>query len=82
MPASGMYPAPWETAQADTATDSDTAAAAAETRAVPADSTDWWWAIPGVLAGAALALLLRPHATRLIQRRKDDPGPKQELLDA
>ncbi|MFF1276496.1 hypothetical protein ACFVZC_24315 [Streptomyces marokkonensis] len=80
-PASGVYPAPWETAQAGPATDEGTAAAASETRAVPADSTDWWWVIPGVVAGAALALLLRPHVARLIHRRKDDPGPRQELLD-
>ncbi len=29
------------------------------------DGTDWWWAIPGLVAGAALALLLRPLAGRL-----------------
>ncbi|MBT3151703.1 hypothetical protein HTV45_12535 [Streptomyces sp. CHD11] len=81
VPASGMYPAPWETAQARPATDDGTAAAAAQTRAVAAGSTDWWWAIPGVVAGASLALLLRPYGTRLVQRRKDAPGPRQELLD-
>ncbi|MFI8088147.1 hypothetical protein ACIF9R_07485 [Streptomyces sp. NPDC086080] len=81
VPASGIYPAPWETAQADPAADEGTTAAASGTRAVPAGSTDWWWAIPGVVAGAALALLLRPYGTRLIHRRKDDPGPRQELLD-
>ncbi|MGW2122458.1 hypothetical protein [Streptomyces sp. SM1] len=78
---SGMYPAPWESAQADPATGEGAVAATSETRAVPADSTDWWWAVPGAVAGAALALLLRPYGTRLIHRRKDDPGPRQELLD-
>lgn len=85
-PVSDAYPAPWETAQAGPESDEGTAAAAQEapeTRAatVPRDDTDWWWAIPGLAAGAALALVLRPYGARLVQRRKDDPGPRQELLD-
>ncbi|PWI10968.1 hypothetical protein DIZ27_08905 [Streptomyces sp. NWU339] len=89
------YPAPWQTEQAGAGTeqagpgaDQDATAAASETRAAPAtdDGTDWWWAIPGLAAGAALALVLRPYVTRLplIRRREDreDPGPRQELLDA
>lgn len=37
-----------------------------------------------VVAGAALALVLRPYVTRLplTRRGKDAPGPRQELLDA
>lgn len=92
-PVSGVYPAPWETEQAgpgadqgaDPGADQGAAAAASETRAAAAtdDGADWWWAIPGVVAGAALALVLRPYVTRLplIRRREDDPGPRQELLD-
>ncbi|MEV5998407.1 hypothetical protein AB0M25_03750 [Streptomyces griseomycini] len=83
---SGVYPAPWGTEQAGPGTDQEAAAAASESRAATAtgDGTGWWWAIPGVVAGAALALVLRPYVTRwpLIRRRKDDPGPRQELLDA
>ncbi|MFE0962141.1 hypothetical protein ACWDCX_06115 [Streptomyces fungicidicus] len=81
---SGIYPAPWETESARPGTEQG--AAAAETRAAPprGDATDWWWAIPGVVAGAALALVLRPYLTRLplTRRGKDAPGPRQELLDA
>ncbi|GAB2466245.1 hypothetical protein GCM10027162_71580 [Streptomyces incanus] len=86
--APGIYPAPWETEQAGAGTDQGAASAASETRAMPAtgDGTDWWWAIPGLVSGAALALVLRPYVTRLplIRRREDreDPGPRQELLDA
>ncbi|MFD7702519.1 hypothetical protein [Streptomyces caelestis] len=83
-PAPGIYPAPWETESAGPG--AAQGAAPSETRTAPprGDTTDWWWAIPGVVAGAALALVLRPHATRLplTRRRKDGPGPRQELLDA
>ncbi|MGW4019827.1 hypothetical protein [Streptomyces sp. NPDC005009] len=85
-PAPGIYPAPWETEAAGSGTDEDVAATTSETRTAPpeGDGTDWWWAIPGVVAGAALALVLRPYVTRWppVRRRKEDPGPRQELLDA
>ncbi|MGC9535382.1 hypothetical protein [Streptomyces sp. UG1] len=46
------------------------------------DGTDWWWALPGAAAGAVLALLLRPFATRLrLDRLRGEPGPRQELRD-
>ncbi|QOV41505.1 hypothetical protein IM697_39720 [Streptomyces ferrugineus] len=46
------------------------------------DGTDWWWAVPGAAAGAVLALLLRPFATRLpLDRLRGEPGPRQELRD-
>ncbi|MFG2025174.1 hypothetical protein [Streptomyces sp. NPDC048825] len=51
------------------------------------DGTDWWWAIPGLAAGAVLALLLRPFAARLPgalprgRERGRDVGPRQELRD-
>lgn len=85
-PGSGTYPAPWETEGTGPETDQGAAAAASETRATPAtdEGTDWWWAVPGLVAGAALALALRPYVTRWpsIRRRKDGSGPRQELLDA
>lgn len=48
-------------------------------------TTGWWWALPGLTIGAALALLIRPTATRLpamvtAWRIRDD-GPRQELRD-
>ncbi|MEQ8142312.1 hypothetical protein [Streptomyces sp. OP7] len=50
------------------------------------DGTDWWWAIPGLAAGAVLALLLRPYALRgaaAVRGRRDGdgPGPRQQLLE-
>lgn len=82
---SGIYPAPWETDAPATEADQEATAAAPETRAAaaPGGGTDWWWAIPGLVAGAAAALVLRPYVTRWprLGRRKDDPGPRQELLD-
>ncbi|MFI1103231.1 hypothetical protein [Streptomyces melanogenes] len=49
-------------------------------------TTGWWWALPGLTIGAALALLIRPWTTRLPAtvttfRRSRDEGPRQELLD-
>ncbi|MEJ8670787.1 hypothetical protein WKI71_27395 [Streptomyces sp. MS1.AVA.1] len=46
------------------------------------DGTDWWWALPGAAAGAVIALVLRPLATRLpLARLQGEPGPRQELRD-
>ncbi|MFI8302401.1 hypothetical protein ACIF80_02900 [Streptomyces sp. NPDC085927] len=47
-----------------------------------ADGIGRWWAIPGAVAGATLALVLRPYVTRWSLRgRRREPGPRQELLD-
>ncbi|PNV33084.1 hypothetical protein C1708_12750 [Streptomyces sp. DH-12] len=47
---------------------------------------DRWWAVPGLAAGAALALALRPYALRgaaAVRARKGPDGrPRQELPDA
>jgi hypothetical protein len=93
------YPPPWDMygtdAEAGTGTapadDTDAAdpspAAASAQRPGSGDGTDWWWALPGLAAGAVLALVLRPFATRLpgvpsLQRwRLREPGPRQELRD-
>lgn len=86
---SGVLPAPWETeraapgaARAEAAEASEASGAGAT--AAAGDGTGWWWAIPGAVAGAALALVLRPYVTRLpvMRRREDGTGPRQELLDA
>ncbi|MFI1442174.1 hypothetical protein [Streptomyces fructofermentans] len=68
----------------------------AETAAAPGIAADggtgWWWAIPGLLSGAALALTLRPFVVRLpVVRRTGSAwdawreerrgGPRQELRD-
>ncbi|MFD7446847.1 hypothetical protein [Streptomyces sp. NPDC059909] len=63
------------------------AAAPAARAAATGDRTDWWWAIPGLAAGTALGLALRPLAARLPRppfgnRGEDrDPGPRRQLLD-
>lgn len=52
-----------------------------------ADGEDWWWALPGLAAGAVLALALRPLALRLpgtlatARLRRTEEGPRQELRD-
>lgn len=95
------YPPPWDMYGTDTeagaevgaggaattdAADPSPAAASAQ-RPGLGDGTDWWWALPGLAAGAVLALVLRPFATRLpgvpsLQRwRVREPGPRQELRD-
>ncbi|MFC5954454.1 hypothetical protein ACFP51_08125 [Streptomyces pratens] len=91
---SGIHPAPWGTAGPDGA-GSDTARSGPErdagaaradgTAPTAAEGTGWWWAIPGVVGGAALGLILRPYVMRLPlmprRRGRRDPGPRQELLD-
>jgi hypothetical protein len=66
----------------DTATD---AAVAPTAQARPDGGTDWWWVLPGAVAGAVLALVLRPFATRMRwgpwDRPRREPGPRQELRD-
>ncbi|MFD4830957.1 hypothetical protein ACFWPV_14055 [Streptomyces uncialis] len=60
----------------------------------PGLTENWWWAMPGLVAGALLALLLRPLAPRLrtsassrmpesmpFRRRPGEEGPRQELRD-
>ncbi|MET7730969.1 hypothetical protein ABZT02_06335 [Streptomyces sp. NPDC005402] len=46
------------------------------------DGTEWWWALPGLAAGAVLALVLRPFVLRKPwDRLRGEPGPRQELRD-
>ncbi|WP_320778153.1 hypothetical protein [Streptomyces sp. CRN 30] len=63
---------------------------AADAGAGPADAEDgpwltgWWWAAAGAVAGAVLALGLRPYAGRLRRGPRPRPredGPRQELID-
>lgn len=93
---SGIFPAPWESAEPGRATaapsDADTETTTTVQVSVPdrGHGTDWWWAIPGAAAGAVLALVLRPFAARLpVGRWRNgpagqagrEPGPRQELRD-
>ncbi|MFI7010183.1 hypothetical protein [Streptomyces sp. NPDC050145] len=60
-------------------------ATAADAASVPA-AAGWWWMVSGVLAGAALALLVRPLVVGLPRRvaevrRRREHGPRQELRD-
>ncbi|MFJ4472193.1 hypothetical protein ACIP2X_32560 [Streptomyces sp. NPDC089424] len=60
----------------------DEAVASRVTAADPDRTTGWWWALPGVVAGAVLALALRPLAGRIpTARLRPEPGPRQELRD-
>ncbi|MFJ4783040.1 hypothetical protein [Streptomyces sp. NPDC088794] len=54
----------------------------------PPDGTrwwsNWWWTLPGAAAGAGVALVLRPLASRLPPgwgRGGRESGPRQELRD-
>ncbi len=93
---SGTYPVPWETEETGSGgTDtsgSGTADAGPEqdvgavreggAGASGAGGSGRWWVIPGAVAGATLALLLRPYVTRwTLSGRRREPGPRQELLD-
>lgn len=93
----GIFPAPWQSDAADAPDAAETPGPATtdtRTGSVRAgapgagdrtdDGTDWWWALPGMAAGAVLALLLRPFALQVRPdrwRRKDSAGPRQELRD-
>lgn len=52
-------------------------------RASAADEgVQWWWTLPGLVAGGVLALVLRPFALRMRWARlRREPGPRQELRD-
>jgi hypothetical protein len=93
--AAAMFPAPWDSGTpkaADPPADT-TAAGDQRSRAVSAaaadEGTDWWWAIPGLAAGAVLALVLRPlvagipGARRPLERwrQRGEQEPRQELRD-
>ncbi|MFI6880111.1 hypothetical protein ACIBL6_42375 [Streptomyces sp. NPDC050400] len=78
--AAPVFPAPGRDQEAATPA---TSHSAVTTRS---GDTDWWWAVPGLVAGAAMALLLRPLVIRLPQtvasiRQRKDTGPRQELRD-
>jgi hypothetical protein len=89
-----IYPAPGQTKGDTSAAAGPAPAATEQARATAAastdDGTDWWWAIPGLVAGAALALVLRPFIVRLPgvrgalplgRWRKRETEPRQELRD-
>ncbi|QIP88542.1 hypothetical protein GLX30_14550 [Streptomyces sp. Tu 2975] len=83
------YPAPWEqdagATEEASAGSAVTSAAADRLRPTAASTptTGWWWSIPGLAAGAGLALLLRRLLPAFPFRRgTGDAGPRQELLDA
>ncbi|MCT9076312.1 hypothetical protein [Streptomyces fulvoviolaceus] len=77
-----IFPTPWQESGNDSATaEPETAAATSPTPAAD-DEADWWWALPGLAAGAVLALVLRPFAMRMPPARlRREPGPRQELRD-
>jgi len=75
-----MFPAPEQEPGSDAA--AVRAGAAADPSAAADDGTEWWWALPGLAAGAVLALVLRPFALRKPwDRLRGERGPRQELRD-
>ncbi|MFI9763118.1 hypothetical protein ACIHFB_34925 [Streptomyces sp. NPDC051963] len=82
----GVAPAPGESTEAAAGTDDAANEAATTPRATAtggADDTEWWWALPGAAAGAVLALVLRPFASRRLPlpQLRGEPEPRQELRD-
>lgn len=89
------YPPAWEQDESGAEGSADGAATAAEeseqepppVAGDPAATTGWWWSLPGLAAGAALAVALRALAGRLPRplfggpARLAEPGPRQQLLD-
>lgn len=82
-PLAGLASEPETSSSTPASASADTARAAGS-----ADRFDGvWWAVPGVVAGAALALTLRPLAARRGGggwrggRGGRESGPRQELLD-
>ena len=80
-----IFPAPEQEA---TGGAGEAAPSAAETpvsrtsSATADDGPGWWWALPGLAAGAVLALVLRPFVLRMRwERTHGEPGPRQELRD-
>ncbi|MEV7684225.1 hypothetical protein AB0O64_37700 [Streptomyces sp. NPDC088341] len=67
--------------------DSGTESAGSRSSGADADSV-WWWVIPGLAAGVAIGLGVRPLAARLPRppfrrggERGPGDGPRQQLLD-
>ncbi|MFJ6391692.1 hypothetical protein ACIQJT_29250 [Streptomyces sp. NPDC091972] len=76
-----VFPAPAEEEPASDVQAGDTEASGIPSSAADA-GTGWWWAFPGLAAGAVLAWLLRPFAPRKPwERLRGEPGPRQELRD-
>ncbi|WP_369376878.1 hypothetical protein [Streptomyces sp. cg36] len=68
----------------DTATSASVRVSASDSSASGSSAVDgWWWTLPGLVLGAALALLLRGPALRTARGswRIREPGPRQELRD-
>ncbi|MFB8759634.1 hypothetical protein [Streptomyces nigra] len=69
-------------AVADASGTAASAPPAARASSGPGAGTGWWWAGPGAVAGAVLALGLRPWVSRRPwDRLRGEPGPRQELRD-
>jgi len=64
-------------------TKDDTTMATDDAAASTRDSADVfagsWWLLPGVIVGAALAVVGRPYVMALAARR--EPGPRRQLID-
>ncbi|GGP72518.1 hypothetical protein GCM10010278_58430 [Streptomyces melanogenes] len=84
----GVAPQEWTTPPAEPEPEQVESATitAGKSASTNSTTTGWWWALPGLTIGAALALLIRPWATHLpatvtASWRNRDKGPRQELRD-
>ncbi|WP_256959601.1 hypothetical protein [Streptomyces viridochromogenes] len=80
----GAYEETRDAPEVPAAQPSEAASAPPAARAAggPGAGTGWWWAVPGAVAGAVLALSLRPFVSRRPwDRLRGEPGPRQELRD-
>ncbi|MGW1215546.1 hypothetical protein ACWD5F_38535 [Streptomyces sp. NPDC002499] len=94
-PSTGIFPEPWrseEPTPEPATVPTDVPDTSTTTVSVglpdPPDGTrwwsNWWWTLPGAAAGAGVALVLRPLASRLPSgwgRGGPESGPRQELRD-
>jgi hypothetical protein len=66
-----------------TGTEDDAAPLGLETAASSSARADalagWWWLLPGLIIGVALAVVGRPYVLALAARR--EPGPRHQLID-
>ena len=84
----GVAPQEWTTPPAEPEQGQVETATITAGKSATTDSmtNGWWWALPGLTIGAALALLIRPLAAHLpatvtASWRNRDKGPRQELRD-
>jgi hypothetical protein len=59
----------------------DTATVAGTTASGSGSSLGWWWMLPSVVVGVVVGIFGRPYLAAHMRRRAE-PGPRQQLIDA